>query len=247
MELAHKLRIFAPQFEVETLEVEEHPGTDIVRGTGNLRGSYAPEPVAVEDFANCLLDINSVKRFTKRYGPLWGEDQAHPGSFAFMLSQWIADRRNYRMMWDRLLGLEIAEDNLPVLPKDLLWLRDAQDPWKKVQTSGTFEITKLGLAYVADTLYSALLLKMLAVSVDGKLRRCAKPGCDQQIYFIAQHGKSRYCSEICAKWAQSEWKKEWWADKGQGYQRPKAAATGSTRLSPVAKKRGTKSGTQKAR
>lgn len=236
MELAHKLRIFAPLFEVDTLEVEERLDTHIVKGTGSLLGSYAPEAPAIEDFANCLPDINSVKRFTKRHGPLWGADQALPGSFAFMLSQWIADRRNYRMVWDRLLGLEIAEDNLPALPKDLLWLRDAQDPWKKVQTSGTFEITKLGLAYVADTLYAALTLKMLAVSVDGKLRRCAKPGCDQQTYFIAQHGKQNYCSDICAEWAQKKWKTEWWAVKGHGYQRPNAGVK-SMKLKPVAKKK----------
>jgi hypothetical protein len=40
------------------------------------------------------------------------------------------------------------------------------------------------------------------------LRVCERPDCKTP-YFLAEHGKERYCSIGCANWAQSNWKKRW--------------------------------------
>jgi hypothetical protein len=40
------------------------------------------------------------------------------------------------------------------------------------------------------------------------LRFCQHPHCAQP-WFIAQHGKERYCSTDCSNWSQSQLKKRW--------------------------------------
>jgi hypothetical protein len=182
VQLGHKLRIFAPRFEVDTLEVEERQGEEpshTFKGTGSLVGGYALEAGAVEDFASCLPEAGSVENFTKRFGPLWLSDQAQTRTFSFALSQWVADREQYRIICDRVLDLKVSLANLS-LPETVPIFGEAQTPWKHLRATGTFAVSEFGLTYQADTLYSALVVKLLAVSVTGKLRRCLKPNCTRQ-------------------------------------------------------------------
>jgi hypothetical protein len=51
-----------------------------------------------------------------------------------------------------------------------------------------------------------------------KLRKCLAPDCATP-YFVARHLGQRYCDEKCAKWAQSKWKKEWWAVHGNKWRK----------------------------
>jgi hypothetical protein len=70
------------------------------------------------------------------------------------------------------------------------------------------------------------------------LRLCEHPGCVQQLYFIAQHGKERYCSTDCSNWSQSQLKKRWHAE-----QRLKRSLAAGARIG----KKGDHNGPRKAR
>src|SRR5208337_1072586 len=108
-------------------------------------------------------------------------------------------------------------DNLKTL------LQQKPEPCTRVEIKGgAFELTDAGLVYVADSLYGALVLKLFSLSEGKKLRRCLKPDCDCRPYFIADHGRQQYCSENCAAWAQTQFKKKWWAKEGPHWREQQA-------------------------
>lgn len=78
--------------------------------------------------------------------------------------------------------------------------------------------------FVADSLYHALVLKLLSLSKAKKLRRCRRPDCDRTPYFIADHGRQQYCSERCGAWGQQQLKKAWWEKHGEQWREKRSQA-----------------------
>jgi hypothetical protein len=49
-------------------------------------------------------------------------------------------------------------------------------------------------------------------------RVCGNPDCPAR-YFVAKKATQRYCSEKCAEVFQKEWKRKWWAERGNEWRR----------------------------
>jgi hypothetical protein len=254
MEHSQKIRFFAPQYILKAFDVEQRlfDGRSDKRNLvfrGELEGAGIGEPLkdtAIEEFANCLPDINAIKKFTQRFGPLWTTTSGK--EFGFQLEDWIRARQQFRMTWDHMLGLAQREQDIGLVPPEVEeLLRREVEPCRKVETQGTFQLTNAGMVYVADSLYAALVLKLFALQGGKKLRRCLKPECDNQPYFIATHGRQQYCSDRCAEWAQAQFKKEWWKKQGSLWLREKSSATKTKarkERESKGRKRGKKNGTQ---
>jgi len=61
----------------------------------------------------------------------------------------------------------------------------------------------------------ALVTKLLMVASTGKLRKCLNPQCPVTPYFVADHGKTQYCSEGCGRWGQRQAKLKYWRETHQ--------------------------------
>jgi hypothetical protein len=48
-----------------------------------------------------------------------------------------------------------------------------------------------------------------------RARICAREGCDQDYFFFASQPNQRYCTDVCAKAAQREFKRDWWTARGK--------------------------------
>lgn len=260
MKLSQNVRFFAPEYIIKSINVEQRlfngkPDKRALLFTGELE-SAGPggllEASAVEEFANCLPSEAAVKKFVRRFGPL--ETTTDGKEFGFSLEGWIGRRQVFRRTWDQLLGLAARQQDIGPLPPELAGFKEIllrkPEPCRKVETQGTFELTNVGIVYVADSVYTALVLKLFALHAEKRLRRCLKPECNQQPYFIAIHARQKYCSDICAQWAQARWKTEWWHTKGSRWLQDRPATRkleSRKRNKPSSQKRGTKHGTQKTR
>ncbi len=266
MELRQKIRFSTPSRRVSSLVVDQrqvpfyraaegdaepkekhHRIIDdpIFRGSCEMEADlYIPPIEAITELANCLGDADAVLRFTRRYGPLFTRAD---GAFAFQLSDWCAMQGQFRCAWDGFLGLDSRYPAVAVpylkghAPHVFL------EPLKSAQAAGHFELTSKGLDFVAESLYAALVLVLIAVHERGLLRHCAKPGCDEP-YFIAAHPRQRYCTEKCAAWAQAEAKSAWWKEKGKGWLEQQAVKRAPKRPAKKSSmKGGTSNGTKKTR
>src|SRR6266851_1903071 len=127
---------------------------------------------------------------------------------------------------ERLLGMEISELARSALSDNdySRQLHSAQPPWRELRVgAGIFKVTDAGLGFVAGDLFSALHIKLLAISETGMLRRCANPTCKFEPYFIALHGRQQYCSPGCSEWGQSRGKKIWWESKGTEWRKKRTS------------------------
>jgi hypothetical protein len=259
LELKQKIRFCTPSRTISSLTVVPRDEGDakpkenrariiedpIFRGSCEMEADlYIPPIEAIVELANCRGDADAVQRFTRRYGPLF---TAADGTFAFQLSDWRAMQRQFRCAWDGFLGLDSRYPSaiVPYFKEHAPHL--FLEPSKSAQAAGRFELTPKGLDFVADTLYAALVLVLIAVHERGSLRHCAKPGCDEP-YFIAAHPRQRYCTEKCAAWAQAEAKSAWWKVKGKEWLEQKTVKESrKPRTKKTSKKGGKSNGTQKAR
>jgi hypothetical protein len=265
MELRQKIRFCTPSRRVSSLTVlsrhvpvfgaaekasklkEKHPRIiedPIFRGSCEMETDlYIPPVEAIAELANCRGDADAVQRFTRRYGPLFTRAD---GTFAFQLSDWCAMQGQFRCAWDGFLGLDSRYPSV-VVP----YLKENAphvflEPLKSAQAAGHFELTAKGLDFIAESLYAALVLVLIAVHERGLLRHCAKPGCDEP-YFIAAHPRQRYCTEKCAAWAQAESKSAWWKEKGKGWLEQQAVKQASKSQAKKSFRKGGKpNGTNKA-
>jgi len=176
------------------------------------RGDSSP----AADFTNYNPRPESVAKFTRLYGPLLIEPS--PGKqFQFPLSDWLAAQDGFRFLWD-VLASGIRRGS---------WGRvGAHDDFETVIAFGERgELRFLSgrgdglvfadrkLTYRTGTMLRFLVLDLL--SRDPKrLRKCKRPNC-QHPYFVAHHLNQRFCSDLCAAWGQSEWKRQWWGKKGK--------------------------------
>jgi hypothetical protein len=239
MQHAQKIRFFAPHFVIERLQITSPTNVPETRFSSTVKkvDAYYLTREAVVEFANCLVEVDAVTRFTNRFGPLW--ITRTDKRFSFRLLDWEAARRQFRWTWDRLLGLPTRDVEIPPMFKPIKkGLQRTADAIRRVDvTAGQFELTAdRVMIFIADSLYQALVLKLLSLSEAGKLRRCARPDCDNLPYFIAEHGKQQFCGEKCSEWGQRLAKAAWWKEKGESW-----------RASRRKGKRGKKDGTRKAR
>ena len=201
-----------------------------IRGERPTKPSEVMEKELVE-YANCRDEIEAVKRYIDKYGPPYlSEREAESLLYADTLGRWRTLQRQFRESWDRKLGLEIKNDFTETYGKHFPELWKAQPPWVKAQAEGEFRLTDRGLVFLARTHYMALVIKLLAVSASGKLRKCLNPSCPYTPYFIADHGKTQYCSAECGKWGQRQAKLKYWPRE-----QAKTSGKGSKRTSGHAK------------
>ena len=169
---------------------------------------------ALVEFANCSDEIEAVQRFIQRYGPPFVASRKDAGFvYADTLGCWKALRVQFCMVWDRIMGVEVKNEFTEKYGSDFPQLWKAQPPSKAAEVKGVFRLTDTGPIFVAETLYMGMVAKLLMVASTGKLRRCLNPDCSGTRYFIADHGKTRYCSEECGKWGQRKAKLNYWREK----------------------------------
>jgi hypothetical protein len=166
----------------------------------------------IQDFANWSSEPQEAARFTKRYGPLTVHAEGKGYRFEIRVSTWRARQRAFRKDWEHLMpGPTVS------------WLG-----WSNsfdCEDGERFERTFGELAYEASTLYRLLKLELRAIPEE-RLRKCRRPGCENP-YFIAGHLRQRYCSELCARWAQKQWKREWWQEHGEARRKRRMRVEGS--------------------
>ncbi len=165
-------------------------------------------------FANCSDEIEAVQAFIQRYGPPLVFTRKDAGCiYADTLGRWKSMRLDFCMIWDRLMGVEVRNEFTEKYGRDFPEVWKAQPPWKGAEAKGIFRLTGTGPIFVAETLYAGMVAKLLMVANTGKLRRCLNPDCTGTRYFIADHGKTQYCSEECGKWGQRKAKLNYWHEK----------------------------------
>jgi len=186
---------------------------------------YGPKPgQLVESFVNWASDTNGVLRFTKRYGPLEARPQAGQ-EFRYPMIAWVVAQRHFRWLWETARGVRISV-SIPELGNEL-----KLGPWRRWELPGE-QIARLWgqdgyLVCQTTTLYMFLYLDICTFPRE-RLRKCARPDCHSP-YFIASHLGQAYCSDRCAAWAQSKWKREWWTKHGKRWR--------MTRRKPKARRR----------
>lgn len=174
------------------------------------------------EFVNWANDADGILRFTRRYGAL--EAPTRPGQqFSFDVGNWQQRQLSIRRNWDQVNFLfrkfslhhygELAQHTIPVEQGEMLVRRGRK------------------LEYKANTLFRLVMMEFASIAPE-RLRKCVRPNC-QHPYFIARHLGQSYCSSVCARWAQREWKKQWWSDYGKEWRqdRQKANKGGLSRSS----------------
>ena len=164
---------------------------DVIACDGSITGRWAKpttrfysetENTVAQRFANSNREESDILAFTKRFGPLSGSpDQGR--EFSFTVESWRANQRTFRQFWSQVKAGMIG-------------------PYKPLEGSA-IEIRKRWLDFRCTDLWIFMSLELLAAPE--KLRFCLRPGCAHP-YFIAQHGKERYCSTDCANWSQTQLK-----------------------------------------
>ena len=235
----------AGRFEYVVHSMPHHPGN----WRFEIRGKRPTEPSEVlheelVEYANCRDEIEAVKRYINKYGPPYLTEREDDNLlYADTLGRWRTLQRQFRESWDRMLGLEIKNDFTETFGKGFPELGEAQAPWEKAQAEGEFRLTDRGLIFLAKTHYMALVIKLLGISAAGKLRKCLNPHCPSTPYFIADHGKTQYCSVECGMWGQRQAKLKYW--HGSKRTKPTSAQAKGGPLKKTERRK--KDGSQKAR
>lgn len=191
-------RQFALCTPVGTEQVRIEAKSIAGRWQETLTDFYGPKGhLLVEDFVNLSPTPPEIKRFTEMYAPL-GDLPAKAsrptpgGAFEFSIDLWRKVQEYFRDTW--ILSPSSDRALFTFSSKDDLEIRDHK------------------LVYRAGNLESFMRMELLTAPLD-RLRYCDRTDCANP-YFIAAHMKQRYCSPGCAAWAQAEWKKQWWKEKG---------------------------------
>ena len=154
----------------------------------------------IEEFVNWGIDAKSILRFTRRFGPL-ANPRTGNGTFRESLQQWRSHQMDMRRSWE-------------------FWARFSGLPrtWTIVVDKGEYWTESGGdLIFVTPQLDNFLQYELHSLPAD-RFRICARPDC-QTRFFQARHLRQSYCSEICAQWGQQQWKRRWWAAKGDAWRK----------------------------
>lgn len=163
----------------------------------------------VEDFVNWSTAPDEIARFARMYGPL--DCEAVEGKdFRFSVQGWRGTQQLLRQWWEARSGRANLSTTL-----------GGELPYQLVFRSGS-------LLFWANTLEGYLRLELFTAPAE-RFRKCKRPGCEAP-YFVARHLKQTYCSEGCAKWAQSQWKQKWWDERGSDWVERRKRQKASSRL-----------------
>jgi len=221
MKLAPRIQFCAPDLAVASIALKKTPAKETTFSgtlTSLSESGRLLEQSVLMDFANCQTDQAAIQRFLRMHGPpmFQIETQDKP-SFAFLHSMWLSLQKQFQVCWDGIIGN--AGKHEPYRS-----LGVALEPWRRSTANGIFEMRAGGLVYISNDLYGAMI--PLLLSLHEIARRCLNPECKVTPYFFAGHKRQQYCSETCAAWAQKQWKKQWWKDRGPDWQQSKR--TGAT-------------------
>jgi hypothetical protein len=84
--------------------------------------------------------------------------------------------------------------------------------FKSIINNAMFSYENRTFEFRVDQLATFLQIELAACD-RRRLRKCLAEDCEAP-YFVARHLRQRYCSDPCAIWAQRQWKKNWWKEKG---------------------------------
>jgi hypothetical protein len=130
-------------------------------------------------------------------------------TFRFSLKEWRQLQRSFRAEWKLNASGSPEEIVYGLAPKEKLIRR------------------KSGLEYQTETLWRLLFFSLDSIPFE-RLRVCDRPDCPNP-YFVARHLGQRYCSQVCAQWAQREWKKKWWVSHGPDWRKQHSESTRKAR------------------
>ena len=209
------------------LEVRTGVDGASVHGAGSIHGrwkEYGPilridsKIRLLEDFANWADDPRSILRFTKRYGPL---DLPFKGGqeFHFTIKQWRRRQKEFRDRWEK--EMVVFGKPINVFPFFSF----------KAKPGEAIEVSFGKLSFRTSTLYRLLVLGLYSRS-SMALKKCGNPECDSSYFLCKERRKQTYCSDLCARWAQKKWKREWWNKHGA---RRRREARAKAKKGPVSK------------
>jgi hypothetical protein len=181
----------------------------------HLYVSLRPGKSVIEDFLNWGSEPTGILRFVRNYGPLSMPDGA--------LDRW-------------------PPVGLPMFRQSLKGWRDCQADLRQLWGHGSAVAYQFGLKkgemlrVQRDKILLIVgsLARFLECEIflhpSARRRICANPDCENP-YFIARDLRQFQCSDKCARWAQRQHKRTWWAEHGAqwrqaraGKQRRRAAA-----------------------
>jgi hypothetical protein len=196
-----QLKMLTPSLHPRNLQLRTSLGVEEAKEVGNeIVGRFKSELIAfegiregrlIDKFLNWPDDTKSIRRFTRKYGPL--EITAKPKTpFRFPEADFRGAQQRLGEMWR---SLDIR-------------------PEERIET-GSLLCRQGAVIYVAPTLFMYLHVDLVTIPID-RAKVCKRDGCVPP-YFIAGHLKQRFCSDECADFGQRELKKEWWDKNGAAW------------------------------
>ncbi len=161
----------------------------------------------LEQFLNWSSEDQHILRFIRKYGPLY-QNWIRGGKFWVRRSIWSTWQSRLRGMWESLMN-------------EPHYFR-----FKCVIDGASFSYKNSRFEFRVDQLATFLYIEMASCD-RRRLRKCLADGCKAP-YFVARHLGQRYCCNNCATWAQREFKKNWWKEKGAEWrkQHPRSGING---------------------
>ncbi len=194
------------------------------------------------EFANWASDSQEVLRFTRRYGSLTGPPESghwitesdgrlryvRPDGtysdppvplrqFSFSIENWKNYQNRLRRLWDMSCYSAEGGNRNVTFGIETIQVEDGED----------FFWTPKKLVYRTRCLFRFIWIEFHCIPLD-RLRKCGSKDCKTP-YFVAKHLGQRYCSDICARSAQREWKKEWWKNRGTEWRRSRLKKSQKTK------------------
>jgi len=197
-----RFRFYAP-IGVEDVRLSDHSiiGRWKVQPT---RFYGETEKTLAERFANWGREEIDIQNFTERYGPLAGSRFDGP-QFRFAVAAWRSNQQEFRKYW-----CEVEQGHV-----------GKHEPLQ----GSTIEIRRGWLDFCCGALWTFMTLELL--SEVEKVRICERPDCSKNKYFVAQHGKERYCSPDCANWSQARLKMRWHEQQRQKRKQERGKVNGT--------------------
>lgn len=157
----------------------------------------------IQDFANWPADIRAIVKFTKRYGPLT-RNSVSGEPFRFHVDDWKEEQAGFQFHWKGSVkfqetpGQHVSTSVVPVQHELLVY----QNHRLEYQAASLLRLLELNLSFCPPE----------------RIRCCRRPDCPTP-YFIAHHLRQRFCSDVCARWGQSMWKRDWWEKHGNQWRK----------------------------
>jgi len=188
------------QLQGDTVTIVQKNPLPEFRGAQN--GTFCSE------FANWANDAEGVLRFTRRYGAL-NAPLVSGAEYSFLIGEWQREQLRIRSAWDmtQYIFKEFRLHRHGDPQQEVVRVEEGEE---FVRRSGTLE-------YKTRSLYRLIWMQLVSFPQE-RLLICCRPDCSTR-YFIATHLRQKYCSDLCAHWAQRGWKREWWKKHGDDWRR----------------------------